>query len=197
MQYTSKPLIENHLKRDLTEAEEAYLFIAVPAIEQYIDRRLSSHFGKVDATTRRYETNGEVVDIDPCTEISSVSLIDTYDTIQYSYVPNYEYHAYPLNTPVKNELVNHGCWPNARVAVTAQFSEYYNGVPEDIKIVATRLAAGTIASGAMDANGTNISAETIEGHSITYDASPATLQALTTSDPIVMAILDQRKQIMI
>lgn len=200
MQYTNKALIENFLKRELTEPEEAYLYVAVPAIEQYIDRRLSSHFGKVDATTRRFHSDGGPIDIDPCTNISNVSLLDTYGVTQYSYTPNTEYLAFPLNSPVKNELIyQYSGFPcgYANIAVTAQFSEYYDGVPEDIRIVATRLAAGTIAAGAMDENGVAIKGETIEGHSLTYDASPDTLTALTTGDPIVSAILDQRKKIMI
>lgn len=200
MQYTSKILIENYLKRELTADEEAFLFVGVPGIERYIDAKLGSHFGSVDATTRRYDGGATTVDIDPCTDITLVELLDSSGDVQYTYINEDEYIAAPVNETVKNELRRKsGRFPEGEynVRVTAKFSEYDDGVPEDIKMVATRLAASIIAGSAVDADGNALSSESIEGHNIVYDTSNASLDNVLNGDPIVRAILDQRKQIMV
>jgi hypothetical protein len=200
MEYTSKTLIENYLSRDLSEDEEAWLMLAVPAIQLWIDRKLTSHFGKVDATTRRYPGGADYIDIDPCTNISSVQLLDTYGEYQYDYTGESEYIALPVNGPVKTEISRHGYgFPrgHANVAVTAQFSEYYDGVPEDIKMVTTRLAAAGLDTTHVDASGSAIGKEMIEGHTIEYAGNSMNWDSLAAADPFIASVIDGRKKIMI
>lgn len=201
MEYTSRALIEAYLKRSITEYEDSFLAVAVPAVEKWIDKYLNSHFGDVEPSTKRFDGHGHsTLDIQPCKDITVVGVLDSQGTNQYNYVTETEYIAYPLNETVKNELVRKlGYFPCgvANITITATFTEYDGEVPPDIQIATTRLVAGLIAGSAVDANGVAIKAESIEGHSITYDASPSSIEQLTYSDPAVKAILSSRRTIKI
>lgn len=197
--YTNKLMVENFLKRDLTEDEEAYLMVLIPGVKKWIDGRLDSNFSKVDPTRRFFDAGHCSCDIDPCTGIESIQAIDVYGVVQYTYNP-WEYLIEPQNSNVKRELVRRGkVWAGGvgSLAVTAKFSEWDGGVPEDIEIVATRICAGLIRTSVTSLPGGTVEKEMIEGHTIMYSVTQSQLDASAYSDPMVEQIINQRKEILL
>lgn len=198
MSYTNATLVGNFLQRTLTSDEIALLNTLIPAVQIYIDDITNSTFDQVEESTRYYDGGVESVDIDPCTAITAVKTIDNSGSDNTTYTTVSDYIAYPQNKTVKNELrKRYGAWARGahRIAVSAKFSEYDGKVPEDIQIVATRLAVGYINAGKR-ADTSNISSESLEGHSINYDqASSSTLDGIAMSDPTVQSILGNRREL--
>jgi hypothetical protein len=204
MAYTTASLVENFLQRSLTQNEKASLAVIIPAIKIWLDKRLNSTFDLATSSTRYYDGGVMNLDIDPCTAISAVESINDDGADSYSYTTGTEYIAEPQNETVKRELRKRlSPFPRGvqRVAVTALFSEYDDGVPADIQIAATRLAAGIINSGKRENTG-NVASESLEGHSITYVhpsglSSGQSLDGLAESDPTVAAILAARGELLV
>lgn len=201
MAYTDTTKISNYLQRSLTAYETAMLTTIIPAVKLWIDRKLGTTFDSGTSSTRYYEGGGHSLDIDPCVNISAVTAYNDDASASYAYTENTEYVAEPVNETVKRELVRRGdaCWPKGlrRIGVTATFSEYASGVPEDIQTLATVLASGIINSGKIASSGGNVSSESLEGHSVSYDTSASAIDDLADGNPIVQNILGSRKEIMI
>ncbi len=200
MAYTSQTLIEQYLQRSLTASEVSFLSTLIPAIKLYIDQKLNSTFDQVSETTRYYDGDTRYLDIDPATDITAVGTLDDYGVANYTYTTGQEYTLSPSNSNVKTQIIGRGfTFPcgEARIAVTAKFSEYDGGVPEDIQLLATRLAAGVINQGKIGSTGGNVSSESLEGHSITYNTSVSAIEDLTESDSVIKGILDARKTLLV
>lgn len=197
--YTTKLLVENYLQRSLTENEEAFLAVANPAVKRYIDRKTNSTFDKADPSARLYEACEQNLDIDKCTDVESVTVLDPYGVAYYSYQP-FEYVVEPVNEPLKNEIrLRYGEFPEgtANIQVVAKFSEWVGGVPEDIQTVATRLIGALINDGKYAKTGGNITSETLEGHSVGYGNGTGTaspISAFADNDPHIQAILSTRNE---
>lgn len=192
MAYTSENIVEDYLKRDLETNEVTLLeTVLIPAIKQYIDSYTSSSFDQVDETDRLYDGEDiSVVDIEPCTEISAIKFIDPYGVVIQT-LDTSLYKAYPLNKTVKTYIKFRGFSIQPRLAhiqVSAKFSEYDGGVPADIQIAATKMAAYFLTEGDV----VGISEEIIEGHRVMYDLTQA-----AASDPTINAILDQHKDYLV
>lgn len=198
--YTSRILVENYLQRELTENEVAMLVVIIPAVEKWIDRKLNSTFGVATSSTRYYDGSESMIDIDPVTNVTAISSHDTYGNAVYDY-PTNEYVLEPRNEAVKREIRLHGSrrWPKGtgNIGVTGTFTEYDGGVPQDIVVVATQLAGGVLNSGNTIGSGEAVASESLEGHSITYNTSSSSIDAIAANDPVLQGILDSRKEIMI
>lgn len=199
MAYTNKLLIENYLQRSLSENEEAALLVVIPAAQQWIDSQLSSTFDQVNPTTRFFESCSKTLDIDPCTAITNLQSLDPYGQSYYSYQA-FEYQLEPINENVKREIrLRYGAFPEgtSNIGVTACFSEYDGGVPEDIKVAATRIAGGILAAGKRAGLGENLQEEQLEGHMVRYNITNNAINTLADSDPILQATIGRRKEVMI
>lgn len=198
MAYTTQTLIENYLQRSLNANEIAFLAILIPAVKLWIDRMTSSTFDSASETTRYFDGGGVMVDIDPCTDITDVDSVNTDNTESYDYTNLTEYLAEPQNETVKRYLVKRdGHWPSGtgNIKVTAKFTEYDGGVPDDIEVAATILAAEVLNQGKVASGGGNVASESLEGHSISYDTSASTMDAIASNNPSIKSILDLRKEI--
>lgn len=201
--YTSATQVSNFLQRDLTDYETAELPVLVAAIKTWLDKRLSSTFDKVEPTTRTYDGGVRNVDIDPCTEISQIEAINDDGTGSYVYTDPYEIMVEPQNETVKREIRKRlAAFPRgvARLSVTAKFSEYdenAGGVPADIQVVATRLAAGIINQGKYQGKGGATLQESLEGHEIRYQVGTSQILGLVEDDPTVKSILAEREDLFI
>lgn len=197
MQYTNASVLAAYLKRELTGNEIDTLNLLVPAVQLWIDRKLDTTFVEADeATTRTFDGGERSIDIDPCTEITKVEALDYTGASSYEYTATQEYQAYPLNETVKTELVRrHSCWPggDARIAVTAKFSSYDDGVPEDIQMVATKIAADLLNMGS--ANAEAVKSESLEGHKVEYQDPYSSIDKIASNDPYVRSVLDLRRDI--
>lgn len=198
MAYTDATQVSNFLQRSLNAYETAELTNIIASIKVWLDKKLNSTFDQVNATTRYYDGGVRNLDIDPCTDISEVKALNDDGTDSYVYTEGTEYIAEPQNETVKRELRKRlSPFPHGiqRVAITAKFSEYDGGVPADIQIVVTRLAAGILNAGRIASQGGNVQSESLEGHSITYATNQSTIEGLSESDPTVSAILSQRREL--
>lgn len=197
MAYTNKIMIENYLQRSLNENEEAYLVVLIPAVKKWLDNHLGSTFD-LEPMSRRYYSGGtQYLDIEPCTTITEVKAINDDGSDSYIYTEGTEYIAEPMNDRVKREICKqYGKFPAGvrRIAVNAIFSEYDAGVPEDIKIIATTMAAEVLNQGAVGSSGT-IASESLEGHSVTYDVGSGALDGISANNPNIKSLLEQRKEI--
>lgn len=198
MAYTDSTQISNFLQRSLTAYETAELSNIISAIQTWIDRRLNSTFDSVASSTRYYDGGVRSLDIDPCIDITQVEAINDDGSDSYIYSTTYEIVYEPQNETVKREIrkrLNYFPRGVHRIAVTAKFSEYNQGVPTDIQILATRLVVGVINAGKFASSGGNILLESLEGHEIRYQINPSSMLGISQDDPTVMAILQQRDEL--
>lgn len=198
--YTDVTLIQNYLGRELTVDQTAFLTTLIPAIKIWIDKKLNSTFGLVAESTRYYDGGSHYIQIDPATDITAIASYDNDGVVSYPYTDLTEFVSEPINENVKREIVKRsGYFPRGsrRVAVTAKFSEYDDGVPKDIQTAATLLAVGVLNQGTVSSSGGNIASESLEGHSITYDLSTSTLDEVAEGSPIVESILELRRELFV
>lgn len=189
--YTTADQIASYLNKDLTTNEIDALAFIIPAVKKYIDNKLDTNFSSASSSSRYYDGGCPSLDIDPCTAITAIISVDADGNTVTTYESD-DYLIEPVNETVKREVrARFGNWPAGKgnIKVTALFSEYNNGVPDDIQFVATRLASSMLNS-AHSATGVN--QESIEGHSVSYDVAQA-----AANDPVVMDILNQRAQLVL
>lgn len=199
MAYTTRAQIEQYLQRTLNTSEVGMLIIVLPSVKKWIDKTLGSTFDEAAESSRYYVGGTKYLSIDPCTAISEVMAVNDDLSDSYEYTVNTEYIAEPINETVKNEIIKvNGTFPSGskRIKVTAKFSEYSNGVPEDIQMAATILASEVLNQGRNASVGGNIKSESLEGHRVEYDTSDNTMEALSRDNPHVKGILDLRRELL-
>jgi len=214
--YTNTTLIASQLQRVLTTEEETLLTTLIPAVDTWIDRTLNTTFIEQESATDRYfDGNGPLIDIDSCTDVTAVESVDWENDNVATYTTGTDYLLEPVNSNVKTAIrfrgrgrfpysLNASIMPVAdfttgRLKITAKFSEYDDGVPEDIQIMATRICSGLIGeSYSNQANDSNLKSESIEGYSVTFGESVnSDAGQLAMNDPIVKGILESRRELLI
>lgn len=198
MAYTTAAQISDYLQRALTTDETDWLAILIPAIQIWIDLKTNSTFDVAVESSRYYDGGLSAIQIEPATEITEVTTVQEDSTLTEdtpALTENVDFLLEPYNSTVKNQIVKrHGYWPYGKknLKVTAKFSEYDGGVPSDIAVIATRIAAGIINAGKVDSSGGNVASESLEGHSITYDTSQTAIENITSQDAIIQSSLQLR-----
>lgn len=198
MAYTTAAQISDYLQRALTTDETDWLAILIPAIQIWIDLKTNSTFDIAVESSRYYDGGLSAIQIEPATAITEVTTVQEDSTLTEdtpALTENVDFILEPYNQTVKNEIVKrHGYWPSGKknLKVTAKFSEYDGGVPSDIAVIATRIAAGIINAGKVDSSGGNVASESLEGHSITYDTSQTAIENITSQDAIIQSSLQLR-----
>ena len=211
--YTNSNLIEAQLQRDLTASEQILLTTLIPAVDILIDRYTDSHFLEEEtATSRNYDFDGRFCDIDPCTGVTALVSIDWDGTTISTYTAGNDYILHPENTTIKTQIeflsgaslyasiMPTADFPNGRnrIKLTAKFSEYNEGVPEDIQIAATRICTQMIEeSSTNSSNADGLKSESIEGYSVTFSDTIANADKIAFADPIVKGILDGRRELLV
>ena len=210
--YTNSNLIEAQLQRDLTASEQTLLTTLIPAVDILIDRYTGSHFLEEEAvSTRYYNFNGRFCDIDPCTGVTTITAVDWDNTVVATYTAGNDFILHPQNSTIKTQIeflngvsLNISIMPVAdidgrsRTAVTAKFSEYNEGVPEDIQIAATRICTQMIEESSTNSSNTSgVKSESIEGYSVTFADTIANADKIAFADPIVKGILDGRRELLV
>lgn len=201
--YTDATNISEYLQRALTPSETSALNTYIlNAVDKWINRTLGSQFDNAAPSTRYFDGGGRTIDLDPCQAITAVTAYNNDGSASYSYTSGDEYVAEPANETIKRELVLRGrnlYFPhgNRRIAVTATFTEYEGGVPGDIVLAATRIAAGIINAGKYSGQGENLQEESLEGHMVRYNITNNSIDTLMATDPILSNILGARREIYI
>lgn len=201
MNYTDSSLIAAAIKRELTSNEQLTLSVLLPAIDTYINNRCDTTFLEATSATQRFYDGGEAtIDIEPCTSITEIAEIDNYGVTTYIYNQNNynEVIKEPQNETVKTELrKRYGCFPHGtgRIAVTANFSSYNAGVPEDITQVATMLAVEALRIGQVGTD--NVARENLEGHDVIYNTPDVTVANLGDANPFIKSVFEQHRDLQI
>lgn len=166
--------LEARLQRSLT-AEESSSFTTInSALQTYVESIIGSSVEAADETTRYFDGGCQHLRIDPCTDISSVKLIDDdYDEV-YTYETR-DYTTDPKNWTVKTMLRHRsGAFMTGinNIAVSAKFSIYADPKIQGlVKDALLNALSGEIQ------NTRSISKESIEGYSVEY-ATPESKTAL-------------------
>jgi hypothetical protein len=196
--YTNQSIIESMLGRSLTTSEKNALPLMLPAVKIFIDKKAGSNFSEVEESTRYFDGGSSSIDVDPCTAISAIASVNDAGQEDYTYTDLEDYVAEPQNSVVTREIVRRGgCFPTGlrRMKVTAKFSEYYKGVPEDIRLLASQLIIGVFSASKVAGQGNKVS-ESLEGHSITW-AGESSFDKVFASNTMLQGIIEQRREIIV
>lgn len=183
MAYTTQAKIEGMLGRSLTSSEQVNLDSLLANVDSYINEQVGTSYGSVTAESRYYNGSGITVqEIEPCTDITVVAIVDSGETTVYEYVDGTDYEAFPRNEDRKFWLESRiGAFPIgvANIMITAKF---HGGdeVPNDIDFLATYLASKYFK------NNIDLESESIEGHSEVF-------KKFEIEDEVVSSILDRYK----
>lgn len=181
MAYTDEATIEAFLKRDLTAYEQTLLPLVLAAVDAFVNDAVGGVYGAVEASTKYYDGGTRILDIDPCTDITKVALVDSEETETNEYELNVDFEARPRNETVKRWIHKRTyAFPAgvANIAVTAKYS--LGAVPDQIKYLATYIA-GKLFSSAVSGE---LKAESIEGYSRTF-------KEFSKNDEVITTILDK------
>lgn len=202
--YTNAAQVASFLQRALNASESSALSSYVlSAVDKIIDRVLQSTFFDTPESTRYFTGGGRAIDIDPVQAITALGSINNDGSLSYSYTNLTEYVAEPINEAVKREIVYRGSrnrFPKGlgRMSVTGKFNEYdyvNSKIPDDIVLVATRLAAGVLNAGKISGKGGNLQREALEGHLVVYDTTSSSLSSLMSDDPIIQSVIGGRREL--
>lgn len=157
--------IEARLDRSLTAEETTTFTIVNNALQSKVEQMIGSDVESVSETTRYYDGGVQHLPINPCTNITSVKLVDddqvatdTYDTTDYT--------TEPINKTLKTMLRHRsGAFSIGinNIAIAAKFSIY--GDTDTLNIVKDAMINALVSE---VNNSDNIKRESIEGYSIEY-----------------------------
>ena len=157
--------IEARLGRSLTAEETTTFTIVNNALQSKVELMIGSDVESVSETTRYYDGGVQHLPINPCTNITSVKLVnddqvatDTYDTTDYT--------TEPINKTLKTMLRHRsGAFSTGinNIAIAAKFSIY--GDTDTLNIVKDAMINALVSE---VNNSDNIKRESIEGYSIEY-----------------------------
>lgn len=175
----------------------------VTAIERQIDEELDTTFkntASLYGAIRYFDGGNRHVDIDPCQNITDISLVNPAHTATTTLTSDL-YQLRPTNKVVKSLIdLRYGRLPRGygNLRVTADFTEYgaeEAGVPSDITTIATRVAGAMIL---LPEIAVNIYQESVEGHSVTYQRNYQGIVAgMFTDDPVVRSLMDSRRRLLV
>lgn len=157
--------IEARLGRSLTAEETTTFTIVNNALQSKVELMIGSDVEEVSETTRYFDGGVQHLPINPCTNITSVKLVDddqvatdTYDTTDYT--------TEPINKTLKTMLRHRsGAFSTGinNIAIAAKFSIY--GDTDTLNIVKDAMINALVSE---VNNSDNIKRESIEGYSIEY-----------------------------
>lgn len=157
--------LEARLKRSLSAEESSAFTLLNAALQAYVERIIGSSVESVSASSRYYDGGVQHRRIDPCTDISSVDLVDDDQTVVYNYDTS-DYTKEPINRTCKT-MLRHRAGPLItginNIKVTAKFSIYADeSIRNIVKDAMLDALVGEIG------NASNILKESIEGYSVEY-----------------------------
>jgi hypothetical protein len=167
MAYTTQAKVEAYLNRQLTDNEQELLNGVLAATDAWIDSQIGGSYGTVAESTRYFDGDSRILNIDPCINITEVKRVDNLEAEAHDYIDNEDFEARPRNSVLKTWLESRvGKFPTgvANIAVTAQFTLGAD-VPSNISQLAAYLAAQMFLNQTVG----NLKSESIEGYSRTFN----------------------------
>ena len=157
--------IEARLGRVLTSNEQTTFDLVNQANQAYAEEIIGSSVEEVSESTRYFDGGKQHLVIDPCTDISSVKLVDDDNDVSYTYLSR-DYTQEPINNTLKTMLRHRSAGFMTginNIQVNAKFSIY--GDTNMLRIVKNALLESLEA----EINNTdNIKRQSIEGYSVEY-----------------------------
>lgn len=165
MAYTTIQRVSDYLKRDLTDHEVNLFPVLLKSATSFIDDYTDTSFEDVEEPFYRYYDGGyNEIDIDPCKDIESVTVVSS-DSITNDYSDS-DYVLEPINQTIKTSIRLKGGqrfpYGAANIRVEGKHTSFDEAIPADIVLAATMLVADYL-NGARD-----VVSESIEGWSVTY-----------------------------
>ena len=162
--------LEARLGRSLTGEEISAFTIINNALQVEIEKIIGSKIESVNASTRYFDGGLQHLPIDPCTSLSSVTLVDDDFTV-YDTLDTTDYTREPINNVMKT-MIRHRSGPIQaginNIGITAKFSIYED--TDILNIVKDAMLNYLVAE---VTNSDNIKRESIEGYSIEYGSTEA------------------------
>lgn len=162
--------LEARLKRSLTAEEVSAFTIINTSLQNHVEDIIGSATEAVSATSRYFDGGVQHLQINPCTNITSVELVDDDYTSTYTYDTT-DYTVEPVNKTLKRYLRHRsGAFVTGinNIKVTAKFS-----INEDTSVLNQVKDALLSALQAEIENKDNVKRESIEGYSIEFATTEA------------------------
>ena len=172
--YTTKSRIQNYLMITIADSFDDQINEWIDAADTYIDNYCNRTFEQESATSKLYDGSGtsELL-IDDLLTLTKIETLDEDNDVDETLDSTDDYWLYPANETPKNRIKINTA--NASIAVfpkghqnikiTGTFGQS-TSVPEDIRLVATKLVAGIISERNLDIAG-EIKSEKLGEYSIT------------------------------
>lgn len=176
MALISQSELEAKLGRALTSDETAIFGILNVANQAYVEKLIGSKLEDVSSATRYYDGGVQHLAIDPCTNVTSVALVDE-DQFVIETIDTSDYAQEPVNRTLKTMIrARYGKLYSGinNIAVTAKFSVF--GDTETLTMIKSAML-DALASEIDESN--EVLKESIEGYSVEY-AKTATKNALNS-----------------
>jgi len=170
MALIGQPDLEARLGRNLTAEEQAAFPSINNAIQANIEKLIGSSVESVALSDRYFDGGVQHLAIDPCTDITSVTLVDDDEVSVYVYDTT-DFATEPRNTTMKTMLRHRaGKFMTGinNIKINAKFS--INGDPQILAIVKDAMLDSLL--GEIN-NNSNVKRESIEGYSIEYASTEA------------------------
>jgi len=175
MSYTTKQQVENYLQIDISTDLDTQVASWITMAEQYIDNFTDRHFEEVSAI-RKFEGNGEdemwvddllgvtlifMVENDATSDASTIALATT----DYHLKQGDDANKTPYNKIQLNENGDYDYFREGQLNIWIEGTWGYSSVvPDDIKMIATKLVASIVKTG----KDGNVKSFTEHDYSVTY-----------------------------
>jgi len=156
MSYILKSDIQNYLMITISATFDTVIANWIAAAESYIENYTGRTFAKTTAVSKLYDGDGTTeLLIDDLITLTKVEILDADGDVSYTIDAATEYYLYPSSTtpfvrPYTSIVLNRQNAPipiflrgRQNVKVTGNFG-YAEAVPNDIKMVATKIVSGFI-----------------------------------------------------
>jgi len=150
--YTQKSQIQNYLMINIADSFDSQINKWIEAVSNWIDGYTGKKFEQESATEKLYDGDGskELLISDLLT-LTKIETLDFDGDVDETVDDSSEYYLYPSNDTPKSSIVLNpsnspiACFPsgNQNIKITGTFGHSAT-VPEDIRLVATKLVAGII-----------------------------------------------------
>ena len=174
MSYTTKSRIQNYLMITIDASFDDQIDEWIGAVKAYIDNYCNRTFEQESVTYKLYDGSGtsELL-IDDLLTLTKIETLDEENNVDETLDSTDDYWLYPANETPKNRIrINTANAPIAvfpkghqNIKVTGTFGQSAS-VPEDIRLVATKLVAGIISEKNLDIAG-EIKSEKLGEYSVT------------------------------
>ena len=175
-QYTNRTAVQNYLLVNIDTSFDTQIDEWCIAVSNWIDTYCNrDSFEQEAATSKLYDGNGlDTLYVNDLLSVTKIEILDEDGSVDFTFDSTTMYYLYPANkTPKTSIVINSSNAPigvflkgKQNVKITGVFG-YATTVPNEIKLVATRLVASIIQEKNLDATA-EITSEKLGEYSINF-----------------------------